>query len=436
MSAPLTSRVLHRGRLVDVLDDPAVAGPGALRCETDGGLLVAEGVILARGAWPAMAAAHADGASVINHGAALIAPGFVDAHVHFPQVDVIASHGKGLMDWLETYTFPAEAAFADPAHATAMAEIFLDELLRNGATTALVFASVHADATDALFAAAHARGMRLIAGKVMMDRHAPAALCDDAGTSHRESAALIARWHGRGRLGYAVTPRFAHTSSPAQLHAAGALLRDHPGVLLQTHLSEPVDEIGAVAADYPDACDYLDVYERHGLVGPRSVFAHALHLSAAEWGRLGAAGASVAFCPTSNLFLGSGLFDLAAARRHDVAVALGTDVGAGTSFSMLATMGEAYKVTRLRGGDLSPAQAFYHATLGGARALGLADVIGTLEPGKDADFVVLDTAATPLLARRCGAARDIGDVLFALAVLGDDRAVAQTWVAGALAHAR
>lgn len=330
--------------------------------------------------------------------------------------------------------FPAEAAFADRRHADRVAALFLDELLRHGTTSALVFATVHEGSVDALFEAALARNMRLIAGKVLMDL-GPPALRDTATGGRAASEALIARWRGRGRLGYAVTPRFALTSSDAQLTQAAELLAAHPDLLLHTHLAENPAEIAAVAQRFPQAADYLDVYDRFGLVGARSVFAHGVHLSDRAWSLLGASGAGLAHCPTSNLFLGSGLFDLAAADAHGVPVALGSDVGAGTGLSLLATAAEAYKVAQLRGRSLDPFRALYLATAGGARVLGIGDRVGALLPGQEADFVVLDPAATPLLAQRT-AGRSLAERLFALQVLGDDRAVAATYVAGRCAHRR
>jgi guanine deaminase len=307
-------------------------------------------------------------------------------------------------------------------------------LLRNGTTSALVFPTVHAQSVDALFEAALARNMRIVSGKVLMDQ-GPEGLRDGAERGRAESEALIARWRGRGRLGYAVTPRFVLTSSDAQLRAAGALVAAHPDVLMHTHLSETASEIEAVAGRFPEAADYLDVYDRFGLVGPRSVFAHCVHMSERAMARMAEAGSGIAFCPTSNLFLGSGLFDLALADRHGVPVGIGTDVGAGTSFSLLATLGEAYKIGQMRGASLDPFRALHLATAGGARLLGLGDRIGALRPGQEADFVLLDPAATPLLARRTAGA-PLHDRLFALQILGDDRAVARTYVAGHIAHAR
>lgn len=421
-----------RAEILAVPRDPFHAGTEAIVHHPDGLLLVEDGIVAACDAYETLAPTI--GTMAVEKLPGLIVPGFVDTHIHYPQTDSIAAHGNQLLDWLERHIFPAEAAFADRLHADATSHFFVDELLRNGTTTALVFATVHAGSADALFEAAYARDMRLIAGKVLMDL-GPEQLRDTVAEGRADSEALIARWHGRGRLGYAVTPRFALTSSDAQLRDAADLVRRHDGVLLHTHLSENRDEIAAVAARFTDSRDYLDVYDHFGLVGPRSVFAHGIHLTDDEMARMAEAGASVAFCPTSNLFLGSGLFDLERADRAGLRTGLGTDVGAGTSFSILQTLGEAYKVCQLRGHALDPFRALYLATAGGAAALGLSDRIGGLLPGQEADFILLDDAATPLLARRT-AGRPLIERLFALQILGDDRTVARTFLRGRCAHAR
>jgi guanine deaminase len=423
----------HRGELLSVPVDPLHAGTDAVRHHRDGLLVVENGHVVAFGDHADLAGRYPE-ASVTRWPGKLIVPGFVDAHVHYPQTDRIASHGEQLLEWLDRHIFPEERRFADRAHAEAVAGVFCDELLRNGTTSALVFATVHPQSVDALFEAALARGMRIVGGKVLMDL-GPHGLADTPARGVVESEALIARWRGRGRIGYAVTPRFALTSSDAQLAAAGALVARHPAVLMHTHLAENDEEVAAVAARFPDAADYLDVYDRFGLVGPRSVFAHGIHLADRARGRMAAAGSGIVHCPTSNLFLGSGLFDLAAADAHGIPVGLGSDVGAGTSFSMLATMAEAYKVGQLLGHSLDPFRALFLATAGAARVMGLADRIGGLQPGQEADFAVLDPAATPLLARRTAGA-SLPERLFALQVLGDDRAVAATFVAGRLRHRR
>lgn len=404
----------------------SVPAEGEVRHDPDGLLVVEDGVVIARGAHADLAGRFA-GVSV-ERLSGLVVPGFVDAHVHFPQIDRIASHGLQLLDWLDQHIFPEEARFADPAHAAATADFFLDQLLAHGTTSALVFATVHAPSVDALFAAALARDMAVVSGKTLMDL-GPPGLRDTAEAARADSEALIARWRGRGRLGYAVTPRFALACSDGQLAVAGDLLAAHPDALLHTHLAENRDEIAAVAARFPDASDYLAVYERFRLVTRRSVFAHAIHLQASALGRLAAAGAGVAFCPSSNLFLGSGLFDLAQTVGAGVRVGIGTDIGAGTHLSVLHTLGEAYKVCQLRGLALDPFRALHLATAGGAALIGLGHRLGALAEGQDADFVVLDPAATPLLARRTGGA-PLAERLFALQVLGDDRAVAATYLRG------
>jgi len=421
-----------RAEILSVPHDPALAGAEAVHHYADGLLVVEGGLVVACGEYDAVAGRFPGIAVEPLPG--MIVPGFVDAHVHYPQTERIASHGEQLLQWLDRHIFPAEQAFADRGHADAVASFFLGELLRNGTTSALVFATVHAQSVDALFEAALARDMRLVSGKVLMDL-GPEGLRDTPGQGRDETEALIARWRGRGRLGYAVTPRFALTSSDAQLAEAGEMVARHRDVLMHTHLSENLGEIAAVAERFPDAADYLDVYDRFGLVGPRSVFAHCIHMSDRAMGRMAQAGAGIAFCPTSNLFLGSGLFDLALADRHRVEVGIGSDIGAGTSFSLLHTLGEAYKICQLRRESLDPFRALYLATMGGARVMGIGDRVGGLLPGQEADFVVLDAAATPLLARRTAGA-PLADRLFALQILGDDRAIAATYLRGKCAHLR
>lgn len=415
-----------RGEILSVPDDPALAGAEAVRHFEDGLLVVEDGLVLACGAYSDLTERFTDVAVERLDG--LIVPGFVDAHVHYPQIERIASHGEQLMQWLERHIFPAEKAFADRGHADDVAAFFLDELLRHGTTSALVFATVHPGSVDALFEAALERDMRIVSGKVLMDL-GPEGLRDSVESGRADTEALIARWRGRGRLGYAVTPRFVPTSSAEQLADAGALVAAHPDVLMHTHLSENPGEIEFVASRFPEAADYLDVYDRFGLVGPRSVFAHCVHMSDRALLRIAEAGSGIAFCPTSNMFLGSGLFDLAQADRHGVGIGIGTDIGAGTSLSVLHTLGEAYRTCQLRGASLDPFRALHLATAGGARVMGIADRIGGLLPGQEADFVLLDCSATPLLARRCAGA-SLHDRLFALQVLGDDRAVSGTWLRG------
>ena len=420
-----------RGDLLSVPRDP-LREPDAVRHEPDGLLVVEDGIVVARG--PHADLAERFGDVPVEPLPGLIVPGFIDAHVHYPQMDRIASHGEQLLDWLTRHIFPAEQAFADRAHADAVADAFLTELLRNGTTSALVFPTVHEQSVDALFEAALARRMRIVSGKVLMDL-GPEGLADTPETARAESEALIARWRGRGRLGYAVTPRFALTSSDAQLQVAGALVAAHPDVLMHTHLAENVRECEAVAARFPDAYHYLDAYDRFGLVTPRSVFAHGVHLSDRACTRLAETGAGVAVCPSSNLFLGSGFFDFRQADAHGVTFGLGTDVGAGTTFSMLHTSGLAYQAALARDYPLDPFRALYLATAGSAALLHIGDRIGALEVGQEADFVILNCAATPLLARRTAGA-GLAERLFALQILADDRAIARTYVLGDCAWTR
>jgi guanine deaminase len=419
-----------RGALVDFSDDPRTGGASAVRHIEDGLLVIRDGRIERVGAAADLLPALPAEVPVADHRGCLVLPGFIDAHVHFPQIDVIASHGKQLLDWLETYTFPAEARFADAAYSRATAAFFLDRLLAAGTTSALVYPTVHAQSVDALFEAALERGMRIVSGKVMMDRNCPEFLRDTAASSYEDSAALIERWRGRGRLDYAVTPRFAATSTPEQLRFAARLLDEYPGTRLQTHIAENAAEIRWIADLFPDSRDYLGVYEDFGLVRPGTYYGHCIHFDAPTWARFAAAGATAVHCPTSNLFLGSGLFDLGAARTAGARVALATDVGGGTSLSMLATMAEAYKVAQMRQVPFDAYDAFYLATLGGARSLDLDAEIGSFVPGKEADWVVLDPAATPVLARRSGQAGSLAERLFLLMILGDDRVVVETGVAG------
>lgn len=428
----MSTPTLHLGAIFHLHDDPR-NGPEAIEWLPQGALLVEDGFVVAVGD---AAKIQAPAEALVRTHNGIITPGFIDAHVHYPQTDMIAAYGMQLMDWLANYTYPTEAAFADAQHAADVAKAFLDELLRNAVTTAVVFATSHVAATEALFAEADKRRMRIIAGKVLMDQHAPPALLDAPGGGVDETEALIKKWHGKGRLLYAVTPRFALTSSPAQMEAAGKIVDARADIYLHTHLAENRQEIETVLAHVEGARDYLHAYERHGMVRPRSIFAHAIHMPEDGMQRIAQADAAIAFCPSSNLFLGSGFFDLAGAREAGAHVCLGTDVGAGTSFSMLSTMGEAYKVCQARGAPLDAFQAFYLATLGGARGLKLEDRLGNFAPGKEADFAVLDPNATPLLARRAAASASLHEMLFALMILGDDRAVAETWVAGELAHVR
>lgn len=396
----------------------------------DGILAHAEGRIVALLPAAQALAQGMDLAGCRSIGPGLLVPGFIDTHVHAPQLEVMGSHSEQLLDWLERYTFPAEMRFADEDFARLAMAGFLDALICQGTTSAMVYATSHYPATDSLFAAAAERAMCIIAGKVLMDRNAPPALQDCTRQGISDSRTLIERWHGVDRLYYAVTPRFSVTSSAAQLEGAGMLLKEYPTVYLQTHLSENRQEVARVRQLFPDASHYLDTYDRYGLCGERSVYAHCLHLEPAELARLAATGGKVAFCPSSNLFLGSGLFDWRQFDRAGVTVTLASDVGAGTSLSMLGTLGDAYKVSQLSGNSLDAMRGFYSITLGNARALGLEHRIGSLEPGSDADFLVLDPTGIPLLPGRIAACRSIDEEWFACMTLGDDRLVRETWIAG------
>ncbi|KQO31091.1 guanine deaminase [Pseudomonas chengduensis] len=426
----------YRAAILHSLADPAVVGvEQSYEYFEDGILLIENGKVAQVGAAAELLPKLA-GVEVQHYRDALITPGFIDTHIHYPQTGMIASYGEQLLDWLNTYTFPTERQFEDKAHASDVAAIFLKELLRNGTTTALVFGSVHPQSVDAFFEQADKLNLRMIAGKVLMDRNAPDYLTDTAESGYAESKALIERWHGKGRLHYAVTPRFAPTSTPEQLELAGKLLGEYPDLYMHTHLSENRKEIEWVKALFPERKGYLDVYDHHKLIGPRAVFAHGVHLCEDECKRLAETGSAVAFCPTSNLFLGSGLFDLNKLEAHGVRVGLGTDVGAGTSFSQLQSLNEAYKVMQLQGKKLDPFKSLYLATLGGANALYLDDKLGNFLPGKDADFLVLDYNATPLISYRMQQAKSLEERLFALTMLGDDRAVKETFAAGVSVHQR
>jgi guanine deaminase len=417
--------------LLHCLADPGEdSDPSAWAYDDDGLLVVDEGRVVAAGdAGPLLERLPA-GVEVTDYRGRLIVPGFIDCHVHFPQLDIVGSFGAQLLDWLKQYAYPAEARFADSDHAREVAAAFIDELLRNGTTTALVFGTVHPHSADAIFEAAEAKGMRLIAGKVLMDSNCPDELRDDPESAYADSKALIERWHGKGRLGYAITPRFALTSSEAQLEAAGRLAGEYPEVWVHTHLAENHEEVEEIARQFPDSRSYLDVYDRFGLLRERSVFAHCLHMDDTDRALMARKGGAAAFCPTSNLFLGSGLFRLGAMRAAGIRCGLGTDVGGGTSLSLLRTASEAYKVLHLQDQALPAMQALYLATLGAAETLDLDQQIGNFKPGKEADFVVLDFEGSSITARRTAAAGTIEEKLFALMTLGDDRNIAATYVFG------
>ena len=375
-------------------------------------------------------------AELIDYSGKWILPGLIDSHLHYPQTQSIAHYGEQLLSWLENYTFPAEMQFADSLHADKIAKIFLNQLLKNGTTTGLVFTTVHKESCDSLFAAASALDMAIVAGKVCMDRNCPEPLQDSPQSAQKDCASLIERWHNNGRNRYALTPRFAPTSSPEQLSALGELAQQYQDVFIQTHLSENLDEIAWVKQLFPSASGYLDVYDKFNLVRERAVFGHGIHLNADEWARLGESNASIAFCPTSNLFLGSGLFDITAAKANGVHVALATDVGAGTTFNMFKTYGDAYKVSQLRHVPICPLEGFYLMTQGAASAHVLDKEIGNLNPGTVADFIVVEPRFDELTALRIAETAPFDDVFFALSILGDDRAIAQTWVSGRCCYER
>lgn len=426
---------VFRGSLLFFTADPKDEGDQALHYQQDGLLLVDDnGLISAVGAYADLIDTLPADVSITDYSGKLLMPGFVDCHVHYPQTEMIAAYGTQLLDWLQTHTFPVESRFSDFDYGVGMAERFCTELLRNGTTTALVFGTVHPQSVDAFFSVAQRRKLRMIAGKVMMDRHAPDSVLDSAESSYQESRALIEKWHGVDRLLYAVTPRFAPTSTPQQLQLAGQLLAEHPDVYLHTHLSENIDEIAWVSALFPDCRDYLDVYEQAGLLGKRSVFAHGIHLCDHECERMAATDSVVAHCPSSNLFLGSGLFSLKRMDDYGIRVGIGSDVGGGSSFSTFDSLADAYKIQQLQGVNLDPYRALYLATLGGARALSLDDRIGSFKPGLEADFIVIDPQATDFLAFRTQHCKSLKELLFVLNTLGDDRLIAATYILGELAH--
>lgn len=428
-----TEVIAHRGQILTFRADPGETADG--QCYehfADGLLLIEKGHIAAAGPTRELSKQLPADLPIIDHGRNILMPGFIDTHIHYPQTDVIAGGGRQLLDWLNDYTFVEERRFQESAHGAGVAEFFLDELARNGTTTALVFCTVHATSVENFFAAAERRGARMIAGKVLMDRNAPIELLDTAQSADRESRTLIERWDGVDRLRYAITPRFACTSSEAQLEVAGQLARDFPDCYIHSHLAENQAEIAWVRELYPNARSYLDVYDGYGLLRDKAIYAHCIYLDAADRQRMAQSGACAAFCPTSNLYLGSGLFDLGAADEAGMGYSTATDVGGGTSFSMLRTLDEARKVARLQGQDLHPLRAFYLATLGAARCLGLEGTIGSFTPGAEADFIELDLQATPLIARRTGAANTLSDVLRILMTLGDDRAIKSTYLLGQL----
>ena len=424
----MAHRHLITGRILRFVGDPFDGDPMDA-VHWDEALVIEDGVIVATGAIDALADADM---SRTDYGDHVICAGFVDAHVHYPQTGIIASWGKRLIDWLNTYTFPEEMRFADADVAQDVAHRYLDLALAHGTTSVATYCTIHPQSVDAIFDAAATRGMAVVAGKTCMDRNAPDGLRDTAQSAYDDSKALLEKWHGTGRARYAITPRFSPTSTLEQLEALGALWKEHPGCLMQTHISEQVDEIAWVRDLFPQARDYLDTYERFGLLGARGVYGHAIHLEPRERDRLAETGASVVHCPTSNTFIGSGLCDVAGLKGQGITTGLATDTGGGSSFSMLRTMAAAYEVAQLRGTALHAAHLMYLATEGSARALHLENEIGTLAPGSAADIVVLDLASTPAIAQRSERATDVWEALFPTLMMGDDRAIADVWVAGQL----
>jgi guanine deaminase len=427
------TETLIRGRLLSFRRAPEhAADRESYLYEEDGALLVRDGKIAAAGAYADVKPKADTDATEIDHRPHLILPGLIDCHVHFPQMQVIASYAANLLEWLDTYTFPEECRFVEAAHAERIATQFFDEFLRQGTTTAVAYCSVHKASADAFFAESLKRGTLMIGGKVMMDRNAPQGLLDTPQLGYDETRAVIEQWHGKGRNHVAITPRFAITSTPEQMAMTQKLAEEFPDLHIQTHLSENHDEIRYTCELYPEAKDYTDIYARYGLMRKKALFGHAIHLSDREADAMAESGAVAVHCPTSNLFLGSGLFPLKAIRRREkpVTVAVATDIGGGSSYSMFKTMDEAYKIQQLLGERLNPLESFYHMTLGNAVALDLVDRIGTLDEGTDADFVVLNAAATPAMRLRMETVTSLTEELFLLQTLGDDRSVVETYVAG------
>ncbi|WP_445621629.1 guanine deaminase [Kushneria sp. Sum13] len=426
-----------RGMTLHFNDDPGTSDEpraGSVEYHQDGLILIQEGRILKSGPAQTLLETLPKGTPIEHWPDQLIMPGFIDPHLHYSQLDITASYGRQLLDWLNTYTFPEECRFSDRAYADEIAKAFMEQLLANGVTTALAFCTSHPSSVDAFFSAALERNMRMLGGKVMMDRNAPEALCDTPETGIRDSRRLIEQWHERGRLEYAITPRFAPTSTPQQLAATGELLSDYPGMVLQTHLSENRQEVDWVASLFPEARDYLDVYSRYQLVRPRAIFAHGIHIDDDVRQRLADDGGAIAFCPSSNLFLGSGLFDWHQAREQEVRVGIASDIGAGTSFSPFQTLQDAYKVGQLSNQPLTPWQAFYAHTLGNARVLDIDHHVGSLSPGMEADIVVINPRATPMLARKERHGPTLMERLFNLIILGDERCISATYVMGKKLH--
>jgi guanine deaminase len=424
----MADQTILKGQVLSFANSPFDGAP-ADAVQLEEAVVIQDGKITDIGAFSALQSRHVD-AKLVDHGDRIIMAGFVDAHVHFPQTAMISSWGKRLIDWLNSYTFPEEMRFSDPAYAIEIATRYLDLTTANGTTTMCSFCTIHPESVDAFFATAKARGQRVVAGKTCMDRNAPDGLRDTAQAAYDESKTLLDRWHGVDRISYAITPRFSPTSTPEQLEALGALWAENPDCLMQTHLSEQLDEIEWVKSLYPSARDYLDTYEQHGLLGARGLYGHAIHLEPRERDRLREVGAALVHCPTSNTFIGSGLFDMAGLMAEGQRIGLATDTGGGSSFSMLRTMAAAYEIGQLRGTPLHPAQLLWLATVGSAKALHMDHLIGNIAVGMEADLVVLDLASTPAIAQRTAQARDIWEAVFPTIMMGDDRAVSEVWING------
>ncbi|RYE09084.1 MAG: guanine deaminase [Hyphomicrobiales bacterium] len=422
------ARRLLRGRVLSFVSEPqGLDDTDSYRYWDDGEVEIEDGKIVSVG--PFDGTQHAD-TEIIDHRGKLILPGLIDPHIHFPQMQVIGSYAANLLEWLNTYTFVEEQRFAEEAHATRIASRFFDEMIRHGTTTAAAYCSVHPQSVDAFFGEAAKRDMLMVGGKVMMDRNAPEALRDTPQSGYDDSKALIGKWHGKGRAHYAITPRFAITSTPEQMEMAEALAREFPDLHIQTHVDENLDEIVFAKELFPNLPDYLGIYERYHLLGPKTLLGHCIHMTHREVEILAETRSVAVWCPTSNLFIGSGLFDHDRLHAHGVRMGVATDVGGGSSYSMLRTLDEGYKVLQLRGQRLNPLRSFYMMTLGNARAMSLDDRIGAVEAGKDADLVVLDARATPQMALRMEAVGSLANELFLLQTCGDDRAVVETYVAG------
>lgn len=426
-----------RGSALTFLGDPFLIGrEKSMQYESDALIIMRDGKIEFFGAYSETRKHLPAGVELVHYPDSLILPGFIDIHVHYSQTQIIGAFGKQLIQWLNDYTFVAELQFSNPVHARSVAKVFLQECLRVGTTTAMVYCTVHPDSVDAFFEEAQKKKMRMIAGKVLMDRNAPTGLLDTAQSGYDDSKSLLRKWHGKDRLSYAITPRFAPTSTPEQLEAAGALWKEFPEVYMQTHVSENRSEVSWVKELFPKQKSYLDVYDHFNLLGERAVFGHGVHLLEEEWQRAYDTGSAVAHCPTSNEFLGSGLFQFGMAKKKErpVRVGLATDIGGGTRFSQLETMSEACKIAQLAGFSLSAVEAYYLATRGAAEALYLEDKIGSLTPGMEADLVVLDLKSTPLIDFRMQYCQNITEVLSVQMMMADDRATRAVYVAGELAY--